>query len=528
MASIFITLCTNLLRVNNSTVDRVLLSALSTVNFFVSLYNENYKEKFQELIAGLKSIPRDDPSDAVKARTFLLKNLPGNYIYIFQNDGSRTPLYSLYRDGRRPFQSERRRKNRLYLEEFIKNQGYCLPNYLDLRGLSGALVEDIGEIGLFGDEILPPPPGVRRWSLYLIRLRTPERTHYIMSFFIGKIEGLDRTLLKEITEIYERKYLGPADAYLKTVRETYDFDETDLEYLELQREIERVNRPPELKANPRNMKRLRELCETLQARLTSQRESMVRIVHDIRLPLGNFYNDLSRLKTGPTERDGAEKIFARMQNQLTHLDYLTRDLLLLEAGRISSDEETPENESYTLEDLCLEILDNHRRALELKEIRLIRENRDSMSSAATSPDLVLSNRNLRLVRRILYNLISNALRFCHVPGRLYLQIGYSPELCHYLELEDNGPGMDEEILLKLARKNMGRGLGGHGIGLASAAELARRLQGELRLIPPKHGKGTRFLLVLPAQSCYIGSGSTNEHHCTEKYDRQTLGLLREV
>lgn len=106
------------------------------------------------------------------------------------------------------------------------------------------------------------------------------------------------------------------------------------------------------------------------------------------------------------------------------------------------------------------------------------------------------------LKQILGNLLSNALRYTD-SGRIRL-FGAMDDGHLQISVEDSGPGISREnqdrIFEEFARLDHGRRHPGEGtgLGLAISRRLANLLGGEIRL-SSRHGEGSRFTLVLPAE-----------------------------
>ncbi len=104
------------------------------------------------------------------------------------------------------------------------------------------------------------------------------------------------------------------------------------------------------------------------------------------------------------------------------------------------------------------------------------------------------------IRQILYNLISNALKFTD-EGEVAVRVAAAPEGLQ-LEVSDTGCGMSEEVLGRLfgrfeqADPSTTRRFGGTGLGLAISRELADLLGASLTAESAPEG-GSRFVLTLP-------------------------------
>ncbi len=237
----------------------------------------------------------------------------------------------------------------------------------------------------------------------------------------------------------------------------------------------------------------RELHE-MRRRYESRERSLVRITHDIRMPLAHLFLSyenmellVGELRPSRTEHaQGIERLLERIKKQLHVLEHFTHDLLQLETGRINPED----TDRFSVRECIDEVLGIHEELLERRRIELHYELRGE-----TEP-ICLSNRTA--LSRILFNLISNAVKFSSSPGRLYVSV--SPRHRHVIvDVEDSGTGLvSRENSFEVSEQNIGRAGGGWGIGLASARDLSRRIGGRLLAARPLHGSGARFLLVLPA------------------------------
>jgi signal transduction histidine kinase/ActR/RegA family two-component response regulator len=104
------------------------------------------------------------------------------------------------------------------------------------------------------------------------------------------------------------------------------------------------------------------------------------------------------------------------------------------------------------------------------------------------------------VRQILYNLISNALKFTE-HGEVRVTAAYAGDDLA-LMVADTGPGIADDRVSALFEKftqadaSTTRRYGGTGLGLAICRELAQAMDGEVG-VTSRLGEGTRFLVKLP-------------------------------
>jgi signal transduction histidine kinase/ActR/RegA family two-component response regulator len=104
------------------------------------------------------------------------------------------------------------------------------------------------------------------------------------------------------------------------------------------------------------------------------------------------------------------------------------------------------------------------------------------------------------VRQVLYNLISNAVKFTAEGGVKVTIAAADPGIC--IEVSDTGVGIPADRLDKLFAKfvqadsSTTRQFGGTGLGLAISRELAEAMGGTIS-VESREGEGSRFTVVLP-------------------------------
>lgn len=103
------------------------------------------------------------------------------------------------------------------------------------------------------------------------------------------------------------------------------------------------------------------------------------------------------------------------------------------------------------------------------------------------------------LEKILYNLLSNALKFTPSGGKIHLHVQAHNEQI-VIKVMDNGPGISEEnkdlIFEKYYRINQSGKISGSGIGLSFVKELVDLLQGSIE-VSSKENKGSVFQVRLP-------------------------------
>jgi signal transduction histidine kinase len=223
------------------------------------------------------------------------------------------------------------------------------------------------------------------------------------------------------------------------------------------------------------------MAVALAANLQAQRDFLANASHQLRTPLSGLKLRLEALK-GEPGAPGEQA--AKAEAELDRLSALVDDLL--ELARASSQD--PTGHTVDLADAAREAVkrwqDPARQAG--KHVRLGRE--APAAVWADPADLA----------HILDNLVENALRYCP-PGTEVTVEAARDDGVGSLVVSDTGPGIPAEertrIFERFYRGSTGRAQGpGTGLGLAIVAELARRWDGDARLLD---GSGTRIEATFP-------------------------------
>lgn len=120
---------------------------------------------------------------------------------------------------------------------------------------------------------------------------------------------------------------------------------------------------------------------------------------------------------------------------------------------------------------------------------------------------VLSNEEINIYAdvnmfsTVFRNLVSNAIKFTHVNGRISIEINKKKGFCE-ISVKDNGVGISEEEIRKIFRidskhKTLGtKGEKGTGLGLILCKEFIEKQQGNI-WVESEVGKGSKFSFTLP-------------------------------
>ena len=124
------------------------------------------------------------------------------------------------------------------------------------------------------------------------------------------------------------------------------------------------------------------------------------------------------------------------------------------------------------------------------------------------PDIVIETKiesdpvlycNPGQLNQVFINLISNAAQAIHGPGKISI-VSFVKKNDLYIEIEDNGEGIDKKVLPKIfdpffTTKEINKGT---GLGLSISYSIIEKHGGQLKVKSTK-GKGSVFTIILPVE-----------------------------
>ncbi|TMD50628.1 MAG: HAMP domain-containing protein [Chloroflexi bacterium] len=215
--------------------------------------------------------------------------------------------------------------------------------------------------------------------------------------------------------------------------------------------------------------------------------------HELRTPLSVITGYLSMLQDGTLTPDKWERPLRVLMGKATELNSIVDDLLTaarIEGGTVPTDTKT------------LDLREMARQALARAEARAGLLRAEMSYSEPDEP--VAVNADREQLARIIDNLINNALTYS--AGRPWVNLTVVNEDGPALIVEDHGVGIPRDKHDKVFERFFridDPGLGpqpGTGLGLFISRELADRHGGSLTLEQSEVGKGSTFVVRLPAAS----------------------------
>ncbi|HEX6159606.1 MAG TPA: ATP-binding protein [Thermoanaerobaculia bacterium] len=220
-------------------------------------------------------------------------------------------------------------------------------------------------------------------------------------------------------------------------------------------------------------------------------EFLATLSHELRTPLTAISGWAKMLQLGMTDgettRTAVDTIVRSAQVQGELIDDLL-DLSRVVAGKLHLDMGTVD-----LVGIVQQLLDSARPAASAREIALW---------FAGPPEAVLIRGDQRRVRQIIWNLISNAIKFTSHGGSVTIALEARDGVAH-LQVRDTGKGISADFLpyvwerFRQADSSTSREYGGLGLGLSVVRHLVELHGGTVAAFSEGEGKGSTFTVELP-------------------------------
>jgi signal transduction histidine kinase len=221
-------------------------------------------------------------------------------------------------------------------------------------------------------------------------------------------------------------------------------------------------------------------------RLAAMGRVAVGVAHEINNPLDGIQNCVRRIREGRLSEQRREEYFDLVEEGLSRIGRITRQLLALGRSRPATRE---------LEDLG----DLVRKTLVLLEPRL----GDQVQLETRLPDApVLTRTDAQKFQQVLLNLLLNALDAVEPDGRIEISCRIETDVDGareaVLTISDNGPGMPPDVAARAFDPFFSTKEDGNhsGLGLAIAQSMIEELGGAIEL-HSEPGKGTRVTVRHP-------------------------------
>lgn len=221
-----------------------------------------------------------------------------------------------------------------------------------------------------------------------------------------------------------------------------------------------------------------------------RREFVANVSHELRTPLTTMRSYLETLTDGAwKDRKIAPKFLNVIQNETERMIRLVNDLLQL--SKLDSKDYQMRKKSLDFKQFLNQIIERFEMSKE-KPVKFVRKFPKKPVFIAFDQDKMT---------QVLYNIISNAIKYSPEEGTITLQIlAYHDHI--EVRISDKGVGIPRESVHRIFErfyrvdKARARQYGGTGLGLAIAREMVEAHGGEI-WATSKEGKGTTIHFTLP-------------------------------
>ncbi len=231
-----------------------------------------------------------------------------------------------------------------------------------------------------------------------------------------------------------------------------------------------------------------DLTQLIKAqRMAAWREVARRIAHEIKNPLTPVQLSAQRLRRRYLDRfseddtvfDECTRMIIKQVDELKNLVNEFSNF-----ARMPASNPTPNDLNELVEETLVLYQEGH------KEIEF---------NLLTDPSLPVFNLDREQIKRVLINLIDNAIDAMGGKGRIDISTLYSPDLkMATIEVADTGSGIREEDKARLFEPYFSTKKTGTGLGLAIVATIISDHNGYIR-VKDNSPRGTRFVVELPVQ-----------------------------
>jgi signal transduction histidine kinase len=225
--------------------------------------------------------------------------------------------------------------------------------------------------------------------------------------------------------------------------------------------------------------------------LVQLREELVMMVsHDLRTPLAVILSSSDMLDRYAEKMNSDQRrlTLKRIKNQIGYMKILIEDATMLNQSSAGKHEFQPH--LVNVNEFCMDVVE---------QIKIIDEgiHQFALDIPVSLPPGQVDD---VLLRRILYNLLVNAMKYSPEGGEIRLSVIGSPHLL-YFKVSDQGIGIPfkdrDRIFQMFARANNVHQITGSGLGLAIVYESVQIHGGKIDF-SSEEGKGTTFTFWLPA------------------------------
>ncbi len=225
-----------------------------------------------------------------------------------------------------------------------------------------------------------------------------------------------------------------------------------------------------------------------EAANTSKTKFLAAASHDLMQPF-NAMSLFTNMLNKKVEHTDLKELATNIQNSLSAAETLLSDLV--EISRLDNSSQKIDKHCFSIDDLLAPLS---------KEFAVLAQHANLNFDYVKSSCVIETD--LRLLRRVVQNFLSNAINYCpqtHRQGKVLLGVRHQQNNC-VIEVWDNGPGIPKDkqttIFKEFERLNPNQAASGLGLGLAISERIAKLL-GLVISVKSTVDKGTCFSITLP-------------------------------
>jgi len=219
-----------------------------------------------------------------------------------------------------------------------------------------------------------------------------------------------------------------------------------------------------------------------------RRDFVANVSHELKTPLTvvRGYVEMIQMEDKTFDKHW-QKTFATIESQVSRMDRLVEQLLVLSRTEINADNHDQQkvNVPELIEDL-------------IEDSQWLNQESNHTITTDIEPHNGLLGFETEL-KSAFSNLLSNAIAYTHLEGNIHVTWKQEGNSMVY-RVKDNGPGISKEHISRLTErfyrvdKSRSRDTGGSGLGLAIVKHVLNHHQAELK-IQSKLGEGSEFILI---------------------------------
>lgn len=260
------------------------------------------------------------------------------------------------------------------------------------------------------------------------------------------------------------------------------------------------------------------LAREQQARMEAETASRIKdeflatLSHELRTPLNAILGWLQLLQQGELSPEQTSQALTVIERNAQAQNQLIQDLL--DVSRIIRGKMKLVMAPCTLPKIIDAAVATVRPSIEAKNIQL---------STQIEPSTARINGDVDRLQQVLWNLLSNAVRFTPTGGQITISLTY-PDNTACIQITDNGEGIAEDQLPRLFERfrqvdsSSTRTHGGLGLGLAIVRNLVELHGGTVSATSPGLGQGSTFTIQIP---CLSGEPAFKVAHSDADPTRQS-------